>query len=94
MEARKDMRKSPLPKPRSILGALLGARGGASKSPNRKNRKSANMEEKWVLMVKLTIFAKLNAIPNLLLQMSFPWFRGSKAYETQGILGVLGRPSG
>ena len=28
MEARKDMGKSPLPKPRSILGALLGARGG------------------------------------------------------------------
>ena len=62
MDARKDMRKSPLPKPGSILGALLGARGGASKSPNRKNRKSANMEEKWVLMVKLTIFAKLNEI--------------------------------
>ena len=32
MEARKDMGKSPLPKPRSILGALLGAGGGGGAS--------------------------------------------------------------
>ena len=56
------MRKSPLPKPRSILGALLGARGGPRNHQIAKTAKVQNMEEKWVLMVKLTIFAKLNEI--------------------------------
>ena len=39
MEARKDMRKSPLPKPGSILGALLGARGGLEITKSQKPQK-------------------------------------------------------
>ena len=41
--------------------------------------------------IKLSGF---NGISPFLLQMSFPWSRSSKAYETQGILGVLGVPLG
>ena len=36
----------------------------------------------------------LMELPPFLLQMQFPWSRSSKAYETYGILGVLGRPLG
>ena len=88
------MRKSPLPKPGSILGALLGARGGPRNHQIAKTAEVQEGEEKWVPMVNLMIFAKFSEISHFLLQMSFPWSRSSKAYETQGILGVLGRPLG
>ena len=64
MEARKDMRKSPLPKPGSILGAPLGARGaGPRKYNNIYNimEKKLPYERKW----KGPLTIKWNSKPNM-----------------------------
>ena len=51
-------------------------------------------EENVVLGADFTKSSGFNGISPFLLQMPFPWSRSSKAYETYGILGVLGRPLG
>ena len=68
--------------------------GGLEITKSQKTAKVQEGEEKWVPTVNLMIFAKSNEISPFLLQMPFPWSRSSKAYETQGILGVLGVPLG
>ena len=49
-------------------------------------------ERKVVSGADFIKLSEFNGISPFLLQMSFPWSRSSKAYETHGILGVVGRP--